>query len=63
MSLRDVLEYRCADDARIVFALEDLPRHDGTIYARPFTATQWGYHSGPMYWDAEYRASHEAVVS
>ena len=65
MSLRDVLEYRASDSSTIVFDVEDLPVESfaGTIYARPFGADQWGYHSGGMYWDDEYRRSHEAVSS
>jgi hypothetical protein len=63
MSLRDVLEYRRANTATIVFALADLPAGDPTIYARPFGAQQWGYYSGPFEFDAEYKASHEAVAA
>lgn len=63
MSLLDVLEYRAAGSSIIVFDVADLSRTDVTVYARPFGATQWGYYSGAMEWDAEYRRSHEPVGS
>lgn len=64
MSLRDVLEYRAADSGVISLSEDDMPRDgDVTIYARPWGATQWGYHSGPMRWDDEYHRSHEVVPS
>jgi hypothetical protein len=61
MSLRDVLEYRAAGTADIVFDLGELPRDvdQQTVYARPFGATEWGWYSGPFVFDADYLASHE----
>lgn len=63
MSLRDILEFRAADNSTVTFSLEDVPRDAGTVYARPFGEHQWGYYSGDMYWDAAYKASHEGVMS
>lgn len=64
MSLLDVLEYRVADTDRIAFSLKDVPcGTQTTIYARPFGAAQWGYYSGPMYWDDAYKASHKPTDS
>lgn len=61
MSLRDILEFRAADDAKVAFSTLDLTPSARTIYARPFGESQWGYYSGEMYWDPAYKASHEAV--
>lgn len=61
MSLRDVLEYRVADSTIISLSLDDMPRDPSTLYSRPWGATQWGYHSGEMYFDAEYKRSHEVA--
>lgn len=65
MTLRDVLEYRAADTTRIVFSEDDLPGEAwaGTVYSRPFGASQWGYHSGEFYFDRAYKASHHALNS
>lgn len=58
MTLRDVLEYRAADSDVISMSRDDIAPAPRTLYSRPWGSTQWGYHSGEMYWDAAYVASH-----
>lgn len=64
MSLRGVLEYRLADDERTYFTIDELPVIDDkrTVYSRQFGATEWGWYSGPFYFDAGYRASYEGTA-
>lgn len=59
MSLRDLLEYRLANETRSYFDLDDVPLRgdDRTLYSRTFGSTMWGWHSGPFIFDAEYKAS------
>lgn len=59
MTLRDVLEFRAADSDTISMSIDDIPTGWRTIYSRPWGSWEWGYHSGEMYWDAAYVASHE----
>lgn len=60
MTSAQVLEYRAADTDRSFYSHAEFVQaygSDVTVYARTFGLEAWGWHSGPFYFDARYRAS------
>lgn len=60
MTSAQVLEYRAVDTERVFYSYAEVVQaygSDVTVYSRPFGLEAWGWHSGPFYFDARYKAS------